>query len=123
MIDASASTSSFLSIVDSRLADGYTVVSYATGAGNGATIKPNVGDTGKRLFLPNSGRRWMSGSDGDAQYYGERVYFWTAEERQSNTSQAWYLYFYDDYSGGASRYGLIGNSTKLNAYSIRCVRS
>ncbi len=118
MIDASSSVSNYPSIVDSRLAGGYTTVSYVSGAGTGATIKPNGGDIGKTLFIPNSGQRWMSGFDGFASAYGTAGYYFSAEQSTSS-SWAWNLYF----TSGSDSSGTISYMEKLNAYSIRCVRS
>ncbi len=94
----------------------YTGVSYASGAGNGATVTPNGGDTGKTLLLLNAGQRWVSGSNGVVSEYGSYGRFWPAD--QSNTSNAWYLCFSSAYPSGR-----INGSGKLSAFSIRCVRS
>ncbi len=98
-------------------AGGYTAVSYVSGAGNGFTVTPNVGDTGKTLFFPNAGFRSSSGT---VVGYGEYGYFWAAEENQSQTSSAWMLYFG---SGSNATSGIIGYSDKLQSRPIRCVRS
>ncbi len=91
-------------------------MSYVSGAGNGATITPNVGDTGKTLFFPNSGIRYTTGVD---NYYGSRGYYWSANQNPSDTLYAWRLYF----SGSVYTSGIISRNPKLDAYSIRCVRS
>ncbi len=97
---------------------GYTAVSWADtangSADDGLTVTPNGGDTTKKLFIPNAGIRYnTSGATG---VYGSRGYSWSAEEY--DTSYAWRLYFGSGaYSGGINSY------TKLNAYSVRCVRS
>ena len=92
-------------------------MSWVTGAGNGATITPNGGDTGKTLFFPNSGRR--SYTDGGAFDYGEQGRFWSADQVQSGATLAWYLLF----SSGGYSSGRITNITKITANYIRCVRS
>ena len=101
---------------------GYTTrVSYTSetgSSGTGVTIKPNGGDTGKTLFLPNAGIR--SDSDGTALVYGEDSHSWAAEQYPDNTIRGWYLMFrpYANYD-----LGRMNALSTLLAYSIRCVRS
>ncbi len=117
LIDAS---SSMPSIVDSRLNSGYTTITsytYDTGSpGMGATIKPNEGDTDKTLFIPNAGYR--INSSGARSNDGSQGRYWPAEQYPSNTANAWRLYFTSTYTSGTMGYG-----AKLDAMSIRCVRS
>ena len=100
---------------------GYTAVSWkdtANGsADDGATITPNGGDTTKTLFLANAGMRMISGS---ARNYDTWGYSWSAEQHPTTASNAWRLVFGSDtaYSSG-NMYSV----TKLDARSIRCVRS
>ncbi len=80
------------------------------------TIKPNGGDTGKTLFIPNAGVR--NYTNGTASGYGSEGHSWTAEEITSNTTTAWNLFFYSGIT-----FGSINTYSKLYAKSIRCVRS
>ena len=120
MIDAS-SWSPASGTVAGTNAGGYTAVvswTYEVGSsGTGATLKPNGGDTGKTLFIPNTGYR--DRSDGDDAGYGMQVRSWSADERLS-TSNTWFLYFASgsDYSSGSISY-----NNNLNALPVRCVRS
>ncbi len=117
LIDASGWSPASTSIVaGDGLSSGYTTVSWLTGAGKGATITPNAGDTGKTLFIPNAGNR--NRSDGVVYAYGSWGYSWSAEEHPSSTSYAWYISFYSSYISGS-----ISSSGKLEAKAIRCVRS
>ena len=97
---------------------GYTtIVSYtanAGSAGTGITVKPNGGDTGKTLFFSNASFRHYN--DGAVNSYGQQGFYWSAELRTTNTSNAWYLSF-----GDSS--GRTDASNKLFAMSIHCVRS
>ena len=101
---------------------GYTAVSWANtangSADDGLAVTPNGGDTTKKLFFPHAGRRYISGSTGSAGNYGSEGWYLSADQYPSNTSTAWRLYFYSGTSSGG-----IGNGTKLEAISLRCVRS
>ncbi len=106
--------------VDGVDAGGYTaVVSYtyeADVAGTGVTVTPNGGDTGKTLFIPNAAYR--RDTNGVVYDYGDRGLYWSIDEHPSDISWTWRLQFSSTYPSGS-----IGNSEKLNAFSIRCVRS
>ncbi len=122
LIDASSWSQAAYSSSGDGVSGGYTTIvsfTYETGvAGKGVTIKPNGGDTSKTLFIPNAGIR--NDTDGTAGRYGAQGFSWSAEENPNYTSQAWYLLFS---SGSTYSSGYISNSTKLQARTIRCVRS
>ena len=121
LIDApNWSLSSSSEIVGDGSSNGYAYAVYARttvgAADNGLTVTPNSGDTTKKLFFPNAGYR--NNTNGVVQYYGERGYYWPADQNPNETSRAWLLYFYSVYTSGR-----IGSSTKIYARPIRCVRS
>ena len=119
MIDSPWTPASTSEVSGDGSTGGYTSVSWkdtANGsADDGLTITPNGGDTGKTLFFPNTGRRDIGGA---TQNYGTYSYYFSADQLQSYTSDAWRLLFSSNYSSGR-----MNLTNKLNAYSIRCVRS
>ncbi len=118
LIDASSWTPAVTNIAGDGDVGGYTYAVWVAGAGNGATITPNGGDIAKKLFFPNTGRRDYA--SGAVQYYGLAGTYKSANEYQSYTSSAWTLHFA---GASVSTSGVIGYNYKLDAMSIRCVRS
>ncbi len=85
-------------------------------ADNGLTVTPNGGDTSKTLFIPHSGYR--NDTDGRAANSGTDGYYWSALQHATSTSDAWRLFFNGSYTTSSMQ-----TDAKLDAHSIRCVRS
>jgi hypothetical protein len=89
----------------------YTNFSWTASPG-GATIIPKTGDTGKELWLPAPGHRIP---DGTASQQGTAGYCWSSTLYET---KAYRLGFYT-----ASPTGTVVDTSKLYAFSVRCVRT